>query len=202
MIINYKKLYITLILGALGVPFIAQGIGSGSERQPRERAPRERVERGRVEIDRSSALQARREARRIRLRRSASIDKGKNAIRFKGPFEGSVKGAFGSSQKPRKAKMMTVSSSQFPVTVDFGSVKTPKNKKGHQHLIINKGFVSKGSVIPKDNTHIHFGDTKVVNYTLESLPPGEHTLTLQFGDKSHISYGDKYSKTIMIMVTK
>lgn len=69
---------------------------------------------------------------------------------------------------------------------------------GHHHLIIDAGPVAKGQVIPTDSTHLHFG--KGQTETKLSLKPGPHTLTLQFADGAHASYGDMMSQTIHIKV--
>ena len=69
---------------------------------------------------------------------------------------------------------------------------------GHHHLIINGGPVPMGTVVKKDDTHIHFGAGQTET-TLE-LPKGNHTLTLQFADGAHRSYGPELSKTISIEV--
>ena len=72
------------------------------------------------------------------------------------------------------------------------------DKKGHHHLIIDKGFIASGEVIPADEQHLHYGKGQV-EATVE-LSPGEHTLTLQFANGMHLSYGEKFSKTIKITV--
>jgi hypothetical protein len=69
---------------------------------------------------------------------------------------------------------------------------------GHHHLIVNAGSVTKGEPIPKDEQHLHFGDG--ATETKLKLRPGDYTLTLQFGDGSHISYGQEMSATIRIKV--
>src|SRR5437868_2045287 len=58
---------------------------------------------------------------------------------------------------------------------------------GHHHLIVDGGPLKKGEVIPVDATHLHFGKGQVT--TELSLSPGEHTLTLQFADGTHRSFG-------------
>jgi len=70
--------------------------------------------------------------------------------------------------------------------------------KGHHHLIIDGSFIEKGQMVPKDETHLHFGKGQTVD-TL-TLSPGEHTLTLQFADGMHNSYGKDWSNTIKITV--
>ena len=69
---------------------------------------------------------------------------------------------------------------------------------GHHHLIIDGKAVAKGQVIPKDETHKHFGDAATT--ATVSLKPGMHTLTMQFADGVHKSLGEEYSSTITIQV--
>ena len=73
-----------------------------------------------------------------------------------------------------------------------------KEGTGHHHLIIDGMPVDKGQVIPKDETHKHFGDgAKTASV---SLKPGKHTLTMQFADGAHKSLGEEYASTITIEV--
>ncbi|MBN4073257.1 DUF4399 domain-containing protein [Mariprofundus ferrooxydans] len=69
---------------------------------------------------------------------------------------------------------------------------------GHHHIIIDGAFVPKGDVVAKDATHKHFG--KGQTETLLNLTPGDHTLTLQFADGHHQSYGKAMSQTITVHV--
>jgi hypothetical protein len=69
---------------------------------------------------------------------------------------------------------------------------------GHHHLIVDGTFIPEGTAIPTDAQHIHFG--KGQTETELELPPGDHTLTLQFADGAHRSYGEKMSATIHIHV--
>lgn len=69
---------------------------------------------------------------------------------------------------------------------------------GHHHLIIDGGPVAKDQVVPADATHLHFG--KGQKETEVELSPGDHTLTLQFADGAHRSYGPEMSKTIHVTV--
>ncbi len=71
-------------------------------------------------------------------------------------------------------------------------------KTGHHHLVIDGGFIPKGEAVVKDATHKHFG--KGQTETMLHLTPGKHTLTLQFADGHHQSYGKKMSQTIHIFV--
>jgi hypothetical protein len=75
---------------------------------------------------------------------------------------------------------------------------TMDSTKGHHHLIIDGSFVEKGQIVTKDSTHLHFGKGQTVD-TLK-LSPGTHTLTLQFADGTHLSYGKDWSNTITIVV--
>jgi hypothetical protein len=69
---------------------------------------------------------------------------------------------------------------------------------GHHHLLIDGKPVPKGEVIPANDKSLHFG--KGQTETDLTLPSGDHTLTLQFGDGAHRSYGPEMSKTIMVHV--
>lgn len=69
---------------------------------------------------------------------------------------------------------------------------------GHFHLIIDGDPIPKGQVVPKDETHIHYG--KGQTEAEVPLSPGKHTLTLQFADGAHMSYGMDMSATITVNV--
>jgi hypothetical protein len=69
---------------------------------------------------------------------------------------------------------------------------------GHHHIIINEGPTAYGTVVGADDTHIHFG--KGQKETELILEPGTYTLTLQFADGFHRSYGEGISSTITIEV--
>jgi len=73
-----------------------------------------------------------------------------------------------------------------------------KDNTGHHHLIIDGKPIPTGDVVPKDDNHIHFG--KGQTSTEVPLKPGKHTLTLQFADGVHKSYGPDLSTTIEIEV--
>ena len=92
-----------------------------------------------------------------------------------------------------------------PVKVKFGlegmkiaPLGDMTDKTGHHHLIINGGVVKAGETVPADEKHLHFG--KGQTETEVSLPPGKYTLTLQFGNGAHQSYGPGMSKTITVTV--
>ena len=69
---------------------------------------------------------------------------------------------------------------------------------GHHHLIIDGHPVEAGKAVPADATHLHFG--KGQTETTLKLAPGPHTLTLQFADGLHQSYGPEMSATITVTV--
>lgn len=69
---------------------------------------------------------------------------------------------------------------------------------GHHHLLVDGQPLPQGQVIPVNDKSLHFG--KGQTETDLTLPPGDHTLTLQFGDGAHQSYGPQMSKTITVHV--
>lgn len=69
---------------------------------------------------------------------------------------------------------------------------------GHHHLLINQAPVKAGETIPADTQHLHFG--KGQTETMVTLPPGKYSLTMQFGNGQHQSYGPELSKTINVTV--
>ena len=71
---------------------------------------------------------------------------------------------------------------------------------GHHHIIIDGSFEEKGTVVPKDEKNIHFGGGETEAEL--TLSPGEHTLTLQFANGAHMSYGEELSRTITVVVAK
>ena len=72
--------------------------------------------------------------------------------------------------------------------------------KGHHHIIIDGSYIEKGQMVPKDETHLHYGKGQTSD-TLK-LNPGKHTLTLQFGNGVHESYGKYWSNTVTVDVEK
>jgi len=69
---------------------------------------------------------------------------------------------------------------------------------GHHHLIIDSPVIPKGTPIPVDEKHIHFG--KGQTETEIKLSPGKHVLSLQFADGAHLSYGPEMRATITVTV--
>jgi hypothetical protein len=69
---------------------------------------------------------------------------------------------------------------------------------GHHHLLIDTADIPEGTAIPMDDRHRHFG--KGQTEAVITLPPGRHTLTMQFADGAHRSYGEKLRKSITVEV--
>lgn len=69
---------------------------------------------------------------------------------------------------------------------------------GHHHLIVDGTATPAGEVVAKDATHLHFGNGQTEAEL--TLTPGKHTLTLQFADGAHASYGPAMSQTITVNV--
>lgn len=114
------------------------------------------------------------------------------------------------STVPADAKVFFVSPqdgatvpTKFMVKFDVKGMKLMKSGAiipgtGHHHLIIDGAATPAGEVVPKDETHIHLGNAQTE--TEVTLTPGKHTLTLQFADGAHSSYGTKMSQTISVTV--
>lgn len=70
---------------------------------------------------------------------------------------------------------------------------------GHLHVIVDAECVAPGSAIPKDETHLHFGDGSTSAELV--LAPGEHTLCLQAADGAHVALDGKgMTHTITVTV--
>ena len=72
---------------------------------------------------------------------------------------------------------------------------------GHHHIIINSDFIADGDIVPADEQHIHFGAGQT-EFQLDDFITiaGNYSLTLQFANGFHQSYGEKMSKTINVTV--
>ncbi len=69
---------------------------------------------------------------------------------------------------------------------------------GHHHILINQDFWPKGEIIPSSDSTIHFG--KGQTDTQLNLEPGDYTISLQFADGVHTSYGPEMATSIKITV--
>lgn len=72
---------------------------------------------------------------------------------------------------------------------------------GHFHILVDAGdSIATGQMIVKDSTHLHYG--KGQTSTELTLAPGKHTLTLEFADGLHRSYGSQMAATVSVTVKK
>jgi len=92
-----------------------------------------------------------------------------------------------------------------PVLIQFGAegmAVVPAGQivrgTGHHHIIIDAGVVKPGEVVPADENNIHYGGGQTEAEI--NLSPGAHTLTLQFANGIHQSYGEQMSATINVFV--
>lgn len=96
-----------------------------------------------------------------------------------------------------------------PIKVEFGvkgmtvrpALEDVNDKSsGHHHILVDhpKGYIEKGQAVPVDKRHIHYGQGQTSDTLI--LTPGVHTLSLQFADGAHISYGKEMSKTITVTI--
>jgi hypothetical protein len=73
-----------------------------------------------------------------------------------------------------------------------------KEASGHHHILINLDSLAAGTVIPMDNTHLHFG--KAQRAADVKLAPGKYKLTLQYADGIHRSYGSRLATSVNVTV--
>ena len=71
---------------------------------------------------------------------------------------------------------------------------------GHHHLLVNQTYIPQGRIVPNNDTTFHYGKGQTV--TEISLLPGKYTLSLQFADGVHSSYGRSLSTSIQVNVEK
>lgn len=69
---------------------------------------------------------------------------------------------------------------------------------GHHHIVIDSAAIAKGTMVPADDQHKHFG--KGQTETELTLAPGEHKIQLQFANGAHLSYGPQLQTEITITV--
>ena len=67
---------------------------------------------------------------------------------------------------------------------------------GHFHVMVDVGCVASGTVIPKDDSHVHLGKAQLTTELV--LAPGPHKLCLQAGDGAHtaLALTDQISITV------
>jgi Domain of unknown function (DUF4399) len=73
---------------------------------------------------------------------------------------------------------------------------------GHFHILIDAAgdSIATGQMIVKDSTHLHYG--KAQTSAELKLAPGKHTLSLEFADGLHRSYGSQMAATVSVTVKK
>ncbi len=69
---------------------------------------------------------------------------------------------------------------------------------GHHHIIVDASATKVGMPVKKDAQHIHFGKGQTAADL--HLKPGAHTLTLQFANGAHLSYGPQLAASVKITV--
>ena len=69
---------------------------------------------------------------------------------------------------------------------------------GHHHIIINGEPMAAEGIVPADDMNIHYGAGQTEAEL--NLEPGEYTLTMQFADGIHRSYGEQFAATITVTV--
>jgi hypothetical protein len=70
---------------------------------------------------------------------------------------------------------------------------------GHLHIIVDGDCIAAGQIVPKDDTHLHYGQGQLE--AILELAPGAHTLCLQAADGAHTALaGDGLTQTINITV--
>lgn len=78
---------------------------------------------------------------------------------------------------------------------------------GHHHIVIDHGAIQANTMFPMQKEaegYYHFGKGQLQDTFSKAkypiLTPGKHTVTLQFANSMHMSYGPAMSKTININV--
>jgi len=96
--------------------------------------------------------------------------------------------------------VFTFGSEQFTIAaVPPGEVTAVRPATGHFHLGVDTDCLPAGTVIPKANPWIHFGDGK--NTIEMQLTPGLHKFVVQAGDDRHTT-SDGLCQTISVTVTE
>jgi hypothetical protein len=70
---------------------------------------------------------------------------------------------------------------------------------GHLHIMVDADCIEPGQGVPKDETHLHYGQGQME--TELELAAGEHRLCLQAADGLHVALaGDGMTQTISVVV--
>jgi hypothetical protein len=86
------------------------------------------------------------------------------------------------------------------VEIDTDPAGESKAGSGHFVLILDALPHAFGEAVPSDANHIHFDNGEKGGEV--NLEPGLRTLTLQFADGRHRSYGPQLRETIVVEVVK
>ncbi len=115
----------------------------------------------------------------------------KTAVFFKGPEDGAV------VTSPVEVSFGVTGKKVRPALEDIN-----EKSSGHYHLLIDnpQGFIEKGQAIPNDEKNIHLDKGELSTSLI--IPPGIHTLTLQFADGAHLSYGKEMASTIQVTIVE
>ncbi len=74
-----------------------------------------------------------------------------------------------------------------------------KEGSGHLHIMVDTDCVAAGAIVPKDDTHLHYGKGQMEAQL--TLTPGPHTLCLQAADGAHVALlGAGMTQKISIVV--
>jgi hypothetical protein len=83
----------------------------------------------------------------------------------------------------------------MPAAADTG----PPGSTGHLHVIIDPSSppTADGQPIPNDPTHIHTAEKSL---KVDGLAPGQHTIWVVLGDKSHVPFNPLVADRVMVTV--
>src|SRR3990172_897792 len=120
------------------------------------------------------------------LAAGASSSAGQSRVFFTSPADGATVG------RPVKVTMGAIDFIVEPA----GEVKAGA---GHLHIMVDTDCLGAGQVVPKDDTHLHYGKGQMEAEL--TLSPGTHTLCLQAADGAHITLaGEGMTQNITITV--
>ena len=116
---------------------------------------------------------------------TAEVAEAKKSVYFESPSDGEVVGT----------TFKVVMGLEGMIVEPAGEV---KEGYGHHHLLINQTGWPEGEIIPPSDTTIHYG--KGQTETELTLEPGQYTISMQFADGVHRSYGPSMAASINITV--
>ncbi len=120
------------------------------------------------------------------LAAGASPSAGQARVFFTSPADGATVGS------PVKVTMGAIDFIVEPA----GDVKAGA---GHLHIMVDTDCLAAGQLVPKDDTHLHYGKGQMEAELV--LPPGTHTLCTQAADGAHIALaGEGMTQKITVTV--